>query len=173
MLHRTITTERHEVAECSSHGMSNMSPQWASYQIRKIAGCAWAGNAGNIFPAVNICVTTYSYQMPVATNLRSNICLLNRRFDKFLNSYELSCYFKNGQIVWWYDENCAVHRWRTAIVVTQFLGLLYISECCSAIVIRRSIYIYIYIYNYTTTGVRSAFCSFFIKQSFETIDCRY
>ena len=24
--------------------------QWASYQIRKIAGCACAGNAGNIFP---------------------------------------------------------------------------------------------------------------------------
>ena len=23
---------------------------WASYQIRKIAGCAWAGNAGNVFP---------------------------------------------------------------------------------------------------------------------------
>ena len=25
-------------------------PQWASYQIRKIAGCACAGNAGNVFP---------------------------------------------------------------------------------------------------------------------------
>ena len=24
---------------------------WASYQIRKIAGCACAGNAGNVFPA--------------------------------------------------------------------------------------------------------------------------
>ena len=24
--------------------------QWASYQIRKIAGCACAGNAGNVFP---------------------------------------------------------------------------------------------------------------------------
>ena len=23
---------------------------WASYQIRKIAGCACAGNAGNVFP---------------------------------------------------------------------------------------------------------------------------
>ena len=28
--------------------MSGM--QWASYQIRKIAGCACAGNAGNVFP---------------------------------------------------------------------------------------------------------------------------
>ena len=26
------------------------SPLWASYQIRKIAGCACAGNAGNVFP---------------------------------------------------------------------------------------------------------------------------
>ena len=26
------------------------APQWASYQIRKIAGCACAGNAGNVFP---------------------------------------------------------------------------------------------------------------------------
>ena len=27
--------------------------QWASYQIRKIAGCACAGNAGNVFPATD------------------------------------------------------------------------------------------------------------------------
>ena len=26
---------------------------WASYQIRKIVGCACAGNAGNVFPATN------------------------------------------------------------------------------------------------------------------------
>ena len=29
---------------------SNAVMAWASYQIRKIAGCACAGNAGNIFP---------------------------------------------------------------------------------------------------------------------------
>ena len=29
--------------------MSKAFP-WASYQIRKIAGCAYAGNAGNVFP---------------------------------------------------------------------------------------------------------------------------
>ena len=27
---------------------------WASYQIRKIAGCACAGNAGNVFPAPQV-----------------------------------------------------------------------------------------------------------------------
>ena len=27
--------------------------QWTSYQIRKIAGCACAGNAGNVFPATD------------------------------------------------------------------------------------------------------------------------
>ena len=27
--------------------------QWASYQIREIAGCECAGNAGNVFPATN------------------------------------------------------------------------------------------------------------------------
>ena len=27
--------------------------QWASYQIRKITGCACAGNAGNVFPATD------------------------------------------------------------------------------------------------------------------------
>ena len=26
---------------------------WASYQIRKIAGCACTGNAGNVFPATH------------------------------------------------------------------------------------------------------------------------
>ena len=31
------------LCSCGSH-------QWASYQIRKIAGCACAGNAGNVFP---------------------------------------------------------------------------------------------------------------------------
>ena len=31
-----------------------LSPHiWPSYQIRKITGCAWAGNAGNVFPAAN------------------------------------------------------------------------------------------------------------------------
>ena len=30
----------------------DMAP-WASYQIRKIAGCACAGNAGNVFPATD------------------------------------------------------------------------------------------------------------------------
>ena len=31
------------------HAAKETSP-WASYQIRKIARCAWAGNAGNVFP---------------------------------------------------------------------------------------------------------------------------
>ena len=30
--------------------MSEFLVEWASYQIRKIAGCACAGNAGNVFP---------------------------------------------------------------------------------------------------------------------------
>ena len=29
----------------------HLEAQWASYQIRKIAGCACAGNAGNVFPS--------------------------------------------------------------------------------------------------------------------------
>ena len=28
---------------------------WASCQIRKTAGCAWAGNAGNVFPPPQVC----------------------------------------------------------------------------------------------------------------------
>ena len=30
---------------------SSLHVPWASCQIRKIAGCACAGNAGNVFPA--------------------------------------------------------------------------------------------------------------------------
>ena len=30
--------------------IGNYDSQWASYQISKIAGCACAGNAGNVFP---------------------------------------------------------------------------------------------------------------------------
>ena len=52
---------------------------WTSYQIRKIAGCGWAENAGNFFPATDIkrkwparnpdmrhstCVTHVSWCMP-------------------------------------------------------------------------------------------------------------
>ena len=37
-------TDRLAVARCS------LLVPWASYQIRKIAGCACAGNAGNVFP---------------------------------------------------------------------------------------------------------------------------
>ena len=37
------------------------STPWASYQIRKIAGCACAGNTGSVFPATdfkgNRCMT--------------------------------------------------------------------------------------------------------------------
>ena len=38
--------------ECEKYkpGQRDMGP-WASYQTRKIAGCACAGNAGYVFPA--------------------------------------------------------------------------------------------------------------------------
>ena len=32
------------------HSWTGPVPSWASYQIRKLAGCACAGNAGNVFP---------------------------------------------------------------------------------------------------------------------------
>ena len=49
------------------------SISWASYQIRKIAGCACAGNAGNVFPTPRVsdsdmhqgtCVTHVPWCMP-------------------------------------------------------------------------------------------------------------
>ena len=39
-----------ELIYVSKRGPSRSQESWASYQIRKIAGCAWAGNAGNVFP---------------------------------------------------------------------------------------------------------------------------
>ena len=33
--------------------LCNFMLQWASYQIRKIASCACAGNVGNVFPATD------------------------------------------------------------------------------------------------------------------------
>ena len=37
--------------DCSTVDLTiGLAIQWASYQIRKIAGCACAGNAGNVFP---------------------------------------------------------------------------------------------------------------------------
>ena len=34
----------------AASGITDLTVVWASYQIRKIAGCACAGNAGNVFP---------------------------------------------------------------------------------------------------------------------------
>ena len=42
------------VSFCFSLCQSLENMAWASYQIRKIAGCACAGNAGNIFPHCRI-----------------------------------------------------------------------------------------------------------------------
>ena len=42
------------VASCSlDHGIRFVSVPWASYQIRKIARCACAGNAENVSPATD------------------------------------------------------------------------------------------------------------------------
>ena len=35
---------------CNSWPLTGIGAEWASYQIRKIAGCACAGNAGNVLP---------------------------------------------------------------------------------------------------------------------------
>ena len=44
-------------------------PQWASYQIHKIAGCVCAGNAGKYFPATHFdyltfppCITAHAWR---------------------------------------------------------------------------------------------------------------
>ena len=42
-------TRYHQNFDCNSHD-SDQCPLWSSCQIRKIAGCACAGNTGNIFP---------------------------------------------------------------------------------------------------------------------------
>ena len=39
-----------EYDECVCLDIIKDKSSWASYQIRKIAGCACAGNAGNVFP---------------------------------------------------------------------------------------------------------------------------
>ena len=49
MLWRNVATPTSII--CESWGTIALSVVvWASYQIRKIAGCACAGNAGNVFP---------------------------------------------------------------------------------------------------------------------------
>ena len=55
--HVTVTVVKSQVPPYQSIGWQLSPPQppivsetWASYQIRQIAGCACAGNAGNVFP---------------------------------------------------------------------------------------------------------------------------
>ena len=50
LLVRTGHTSRYLAETWGCDCMDTLFP-WASYQIRKIAGCACAGNAGNVFPA--------------------------------------------------------------------------------------------------------------------------
>ena len=45
-----LTVVFHIVRTVAFLWLSYSQPAWASYQIRKIAGCACAGNAGNVFP---------------------------------------------------------------------------------------------------------------------------
>ena len=68
--HDWITTSPYSPKTCRT-GL--MSTQWASYQLRKIAGCACAGNAGNVYPPPRIsdpdmhhgtCVTHVPWCMP-------------------------------------------------------------------------------------------------------------
>ena len=50
---RTLVLYRHRKLNSYlyvTHKMATEYMAWASYQIRKIAGCACAGNAGNVFP---------------------------------------------------------------------------------------------------------------------------
>ena len=42
--------QNHYIDSCMRGTTTHWCPQWASYQIRNIAGCACAGNAGNVFP---------------------------------------------------------------------------------------------------------------------------
>ena len=46
---------------------TNWKP-WASYQIRKIAGCACTGNAGNVFPATDYKGNRY-FAIPCVTHV--------------------------------------------------------------------------------------------------------
>ena len=58
---------------CITSRVTKSRNRWASYQIRKIAGCACAGNAGNVFPPLQVrypdmhhgtCVTHVPWCMP-------------------------------------------------------------------------------------------------------------
>ena len=50
----------------SGVGSGTGTCSWASYQIRKIASCACAGNAGNVFPACRLviptCITAHAWR---------------------------------------------------------------------------------------------------------------
>ena len=48
--HFFFSDKRYEIHVTKTSIHTIMTGPWASYQIRKIAGCACAGNAGNVFP---------------------------------------------------------------------------------------------------------------------------
>ena len=74
-LHQNETTTgplTRQTHHCNQAWMSNcifiyFLLEWASYQIRKIADCACAGNAGNVFPATPgqrfpTCITAHAWR---------------------------------------------------------------------------------------------------------------
>ena len=50
---------------------------WAYYQIRKIASCAYAGNAGNVFPATNF---KGNRQLAIPTSITARASHTYRRY---------------------------------------------------------------------------------------------
>ena len=50
----TVAAVRMWISNYTSHELTDViTHPWAPYQIHKIAGCACAGNCGNVFPAID------------------------------------------------------------------------------------------------------------------------
>ena len=132
--------------------ISEIDP-WASYQIRKIAGCACAENAGNVFPATDI-KGNRQLAIPACITTRASRTCRDARRDRWLKvawktflafpahaqpailriwqaAHGRVTYNANNLIVlinWRFEDTCDKIRYqRQRQVITGFVGCKYSS----------------------------------------------
>ena len=119
------------VSKRSPWRLSSVGPQpWASYQIHEIAGCACAGNAGNVFPATDFRKPPVSYPGMHHGTCVTHVpwCMsgsLTRGGEENVPAIPGACAIHNFMYMskgpWWHKERLLDdEQWRVFIFLSMF-----------------------------------------------------
>ena len=107
------------------YDINNDKIQWASYQIRKIAGFASAGNAGNVFPMTDF---KWSHQLtiPVCIRARASRAVIHARIasprwqgkrSRCMGNPQCYVSGKRPMVLW---PICPIIHWTDGSLVLEF-----------------------------------------------------